>query len=247
MVLQNLAGEPSRNVVNPSDIWDLGSWQWSIRKMQLLTAWEFWSEGTLIENTLPVTIPTDNLFHTACIHWQKRWKISTWVYIRARWVWLNKSQTLRTPTFLDGDFQDLILPSEVPPHNSLYVWVSGEGLSAVPKFCRVRIRSGAGQAYGTSPKLLVWQQLGQTNAPLAFGGAFVLLQLQEASPRSSACSCWVSMKLLREMGVGVGSILGLRSVMINPLGDAGPDCSSQHLQTSSQTTKSVGFAAKLDV
>lgn len=208
--------------------------------MQLLTAWEFWSEQTLIENTLPVTIPTDNLFHTTCIHWQKRWKISTWVYIRARWVWLNKSQTLTTPTFLDGGFQDLILPSEVPPHNSLCVWVSGEGLRAVPKFCRVKIRSGAGQAYGASPnqrRLHCCCDRGQTNAPLAFGGAFVLLQLQEASPRSSASFRWVSMKLGREMGVAVGSILGLRSVMIKPLGAAGPDCSSQHLQASSQTTK----------
>lgn len=69
--------------------------------------------------------------------WQKRWKISTWVYIRPRWIWLNNPGSLRTPPILDGDFQDLILPSEVPPHSSLSIWGSGEGLSAVPTFCRV--------------------------------------------------------------------------------------------------------------
>lgn len=189
MVLQNLAGKPSGNVVNLTDIWDLESWQWSIRKMQLLTAWEFWSEGTVIENALPVTIPTDNLFYTTCIHWQTRWKVSTWVYIRPRCIWLNNSGSLRTPTFLDGDFQDLILPSEVPPRNSFYIWVSGEGLSAVPAFCRVMtLGSEAGQAYGPSvcplkqSRLLCWHDSSwcRTNAHLAFRGAFVLLQLQEA-------------------------------------------------------------------
>lgn len=208
MVLQNLAGEPSRNIVNLTDIWDLESWQQSSRKMQLLTAWEFWSEGTLIENTLPVTIPTDNLFYTTWIHWQKGWKVSAWVYIRPRWIWLNNSGSLRTPTVLDGDFQDLILPSEVPSHNPLYIWASGEGLSAVPTFCRVKTSGGWGRpslwTLLKQPRLLCCCQ---TEAPLALRGALVLLQLQEASLLSS-CLFGVSMKLFWEMLCGERLLAG---------------------------------------